>query len=105
MPETARSLGLDTFIPDERADPDKSAHAAARYLRTLHGKFGDWPLALAAYNAGEGRVARLLAARHATTYAAIASGLPAETRMYVPKVCALVAVRAGVSPENILPPG
>jgi len=104
MPDTARSLGLGTFLPDERTDPDKSAHAAARYLRTLHGKFGEWPLAFAAYNAGEGRVARLLAARRAKTFSAIAGALPAETRMYVPKVCALIATRAGVPPERIAPP-
>ena len=104
MPDTAHALGLGTFLPDERADPEKSAHAAARYLRTLHGKFGGWPLAFAAYNAGEGRVARLLASRHANDFAGIAPALPAETRMYVPKVCALVAVRAGVAPEKIPPP-
>ena len=104
MPDTAQGLGLSTFLPDERTDPEKSAHAAARYLRTLHGKFGDWPLALAAYNAGEGRVGRELAARHAHDFAGISNTLPAETRMYVPKVCALVAVRAGVAPEKIPPP-
>lgn len=104
MPDTARALGLGTFMPDERSDPEKSAHAAARYLRALHGKFGAWPLALAAYNAGEGRVARLLAAKQAKSFSAIADALPAETRMYVPKVCALVAVRAGVPPEKIAPP-
>lgn len=101
MPETARGLGLSTFLPDERSEPEKSARAAARYLRTLHAKFGEWPLALAAYNAGEGRVSRLLAARQARTFSAIAGSLPAETRMYVPKVCALVALRAGVPPEKI----
>lgn len=95
MPETAKSLGLDTFMPDERTDPEKSARAAAKYLKTLHGRFGDWPLALAAYNAGEGRVSRTLAAKKAKDYAAIANALPAETRMYVPKVAALVAVRTG----------
>ena len=104
MPETARSLGLGTLLPDDRTDPEKSAHAAARYLRTLHGKFGNWPLALAAYNAGEGRVRRALTARGAKDFAGVESSLPAETRMYVPKVCALVAVRAGVPPEKIAAP-
>jgi membrane-bound lytic murein transglycosylase D len=101
MPDTAKGLGLDTWMPDERVDPAKSARAAARYLRELHGKFGQWPLALAAYNAGEGRVARALAARKARDYAGIADSLPAETRMYVPKVCALVATRAGVDVASL----
>lgn len=104
MPDTAHSLGLGTFIPDDRNDPDKSARAAARYLRMLHGKFGDWPLALAAYNAGEGRVRRTLTARGAKDFAGIASSLPAETRMYVPKVCALVMARTGVPPERLAAP-
>jgi membrane-bound lytic murein transglycosylase D len=95
MPDTARLLGLSTFLPDERTDPEKSARAAARYLHVLYVKFGTWPLALAAYNAGEGRVSRLLASRGATDFAGVSSALPAETRMYVPKVCALVAVRTG----------
>jgi membrane-bound lytic murein transglycosylase D len=104
MPETARSLGLKTFLPDERTDAIKSAHAAARYLRALHGKFGTWPLAFAAYNAGEGRVRRLLKQRDGTTFASIASALPSETRMYVPKVCATIAVRTGVPPEKLPSP-
>jgi membrane-bound lytic murein transglycosylase D len=97
MPETAHLLGLSIFFPDERSDPGKSAHAAARYLHMLFAKFGSWPLALAAYNAGEGRVSRLLASRGTADYAGVASALPAETRMYVPKVCALVAVRTGTT--------
>ena len=101
MPETAKSMGLSTMMPDERTDPEKSARAAARYLRTLHGRFGNWALVLAAYNAGEGRVGRTLAARKAKSFTAIADALPAETRMYVPKVCALIALRAGVPPEKI----
>lgn len=92
---TAKSLGLSTFMPDERTDPDKSARAAARELVALRERFGSWPLAIAAYNVGEFRVSRALASRHADSYAAIASSLPAGTRMYVPKVCALVAVRTG----------
>jgi membrane-bound lytic murein transglycosylase D len=101
MPETAKSMGLSIFLPDERTHPEKSARAAARYLRTLHGRFGNWALVLAAYNAGEGRVSRTLAKRGAKTFTAIADALPAETRMYVPKVCALIATRAGVPPERI----
>jgi membrane-bound lytic murein transglycosylase D len=104
MPDTAKGLGLSTFLPDDRSDPEKSAHAAARYLKMLHGKFGSWPLAFAAYNAGEGRVGRELTARRAHDFAGIAAHLPAETRMYVPKVCALVAVRTGIAPEKIPAP-
>ena len=104
MPETAKAMGLSTLLPDERTDPEKSARAAARYLRQLHGRFGNWALALAAYNAGEGRVGRTLAKHNATSFTAIAESLPAETRMYVPKVCALIATRAGVAPEKIAAP-
>ena len=104
MPDSAKAMGLSTYLPDERTHPEKSARAAARYLRALHGRFGNWALALAAYNAGEGRVSRTLTARRATTFTEIASALPAETRMYVPKVCALIATRAGVSPHQIAPP-
>ena len=104
MPETARSLGLSTFLPDERTDPGKSAHAAARDLRALRTRFGSWPLALAAYNAGEGRVQRALTERHAHDFAGIAGALPGGTRMYVPEVCALVAVRTGVPPERLAAP-
>ena len=51
-----------------------------------------------------GRVRRLLAARKGRTFADIAAALPSETRMYVPKVCATIAVRAGVAPEKISAP-
>jgi membrane-bound lytic murein transglycosylase D len=104
MPETAKSLGLQTFLPDERTNPEKSSRAAARYLRHLHGRFGDWPLALAAYNSGEGRVSRTLAKQNARTFAEIADNLPAETRMYVPKVLATIEVRAGLAPERLPAP-
>jgi membrane-bound lytic murein transglycosylase D len=104
MPTTAQSLGLNTASPDDRDDPVKSAHAAARYLRQLHGRFGTWTLALAAYNAGEGRVNRALTAQGAKDFSGIASVLPSETRMYVPKVCALVALRTGVAPDDLPPP-
>jgi membrane-bound lytic murein transglycosylase D len=101
MPETARSLGLSLFPFDQRTNPERSARAAAAYLKSLYTRFGDWPLALAAYNAGQGRVSRTLKARGARDFAGIAEHLPAETRLYVPKVLATVNVRAGVTPEEL----
>lgn len=97
MPATAKELGLSTSLPDERTNPEKSAQASATYLKKLHARFGDWPLAIAAYNAGGGRISRALQAKKAKTFAEIASTLPVETQMYVPKVLATLQVRAGTS--------
>lgn len=104
MPVTARAMGLSLLPLDERTHPEKSARAAAGLLRKLHGLFGSWPLALAAYNAGEGTVRRALKTNGATTFAEIADRLPSETRLYVPKVLALVALRTGVEPEELAAP-
>jgi membrane-bound lytic murein transglycosylase D len=92
---TAQGLGLSTFLPDQRTDPVKSAHAAAHLLRRLKQQYGSWPLALAAYNAGTVRVSQALGGDRSRSYADIAASLPAGTRIYVPEVCALVAVRSG----------
>ena len=73
-----------------------SARAAAKYLRFLHNHFKDWRLALAAYNAGEGTVDRLLKGRKVRTFDAIATRLPAETQMYVPRVEATLLRREGI---------
>jgi membrane-bound lytic murein transglycosylase D len=98
MPETARSLGLSASWPrDERLEPEKSAHAAAKRLCSLHRHFGDWQLALAAYNAGQGRVDNLLKKSKTRTFDAIAYRLPAETQMYVPKVEATLHRREGMT--------
>jgi membrane-bound lytic murein transglycosylase D len=104
MPATARELGLSSKEPDDRTDPQKNARAAAKYFRQLYVRFNDWPLAIAAYNAGPGRVRRTLDQKDAKTYAEIAGLLPAETRMYVPKVLATLAVRASLSPGELAPP-
>ncbi|HEY5552837.1 MAG TPA: lytic transglycosylase domain-containing protein [Opitutaceae bacterium] len=104
MPATAKHYGLSTFPFDERTDPEKSARAAAQYLKVLHGRFNDWPLAIAAYNAGEGRVGRLLERHTARDFDTIAPRLPAETRLYVPKVLATVAAREGVNPRLLPAP-
>lgn len=95
MPMTARSQGLEVGDRDERMHPEKSARGAAAYLRHLKDRFGDWRLALAAYNAGEGRLQRLLDQTKGKNFDDIASRLPAETQMYVPKVEALVKRREG----------
>lgn len=105
MPGTARALGLSLLPFDQRTEPARSARAAASYLRKLHARFGDWPLALAAYNAGEGRVARTLEAEGAKDFAGIVGRLPSETRLYVPKVLATVRVREGVDPGTLAAPG
>ena len=104
MPATAKHYGLSTFPFDERTNPEKSARAAAQYLKALHGRFKDWPLAIAAYNAGEGRVSRLLERHGARDFDTIAPRLPAETRLYVPKVLATVAAREGVNPRALPAP-
>lgn len=101
MPVTAKAQGLSLLPFDERANPEKSARAAATLLRRLHGLFDSWPLALAAYNTGEGRVRRTLKAADAKTFAEIADALPTETRLYVPRVLATLAVREGTDPAKL----
>ncbi|MCX7010374.1 MAG: lytic transglycosylase domain-containing protein [Kiritimatiellaeota bacterium] len=104
MPATAKRYGLSLTPLDERAVPLKSAHAAAKCLRELYGRFGSWPLALAAYNAGDGRVGRLLEKKNAKTFDQIADALSVETQMYVPKVCATIKLREGVEAPELPPP-
>ena len=101
MPDTARAQGLSLFPFDNRTDPAKSAHAAAKLLHALHDRFNSWPLALAAYNAGEGRVGRALKGSDAKTFAGITDALSTETRLYVPKVLATLKVRTGVTPISL----
>jgi membrane-bound lytic murein transglycosylase D len=104
MPATAKRFGLRTRLPDERTHPEKSARAAARYLKFLYSRFNDWPLSLAAYNAGEGRVQGLLDRHKAASFDEIAQHLPTETRLYVPKVQAVVSLREGIEDLKLPPP-
>jgi len=104
MAPTARQYGLSVDNPDERRDPEKSARAAARCLKDLHRQFGSWPLALAAYNSGTGRVSKALKQTNGRTFEDIADGLPMETQMYVPKVLALVSLRENKDPATLRPP-
>jgi membrane-bound lytic murein transglycosylase D len=104
MPATARREHLSLWPFDQRYQPEKSARAAAHYLRSLHEHYGDWPLALAAYNVGECRVDKLLKDHNANSFDAIARWLPAETRMYVPKVEATIFLREGVALADLKTP-
>ena len=104
MPETAKRFGLSLWPLDQRFQPQASATASAQYLRQLHNRFGDWRLALAAYNAGEGNVQKLLNRYKTRSYDDIAVHLPAETQMYVPRVEAVIKQREGLNLEDLSPP-
>jgi len=89
MPETARRYGLRVDAErDDRLDLELSTRAAARYLRDLYQRFGDWPLALAAYNAGALEVERAVRRSGAPDFWRLSAQglLPQETRAYVPAV-------------------
>ncbi|MFQ5991517.1 MAG: transglycosylase SLT domain-containing protein [Nitrospiraceae bacterium] len=95
MKGTGKHYGLRVnWYVDERRDPMKSTVAAARYLRDMYDLFGSWPLALAAYNAGERKVQRALRKARAESYWEIAQTryLRRETREYVPKFMAAAII-------------
>jgi len=104
MPATAQRFGLRRWPRDQRYQPGPSARAAAQYLRLLYRQFGDWRLAVAAYNAGEGRVQRLLDRHKTRSFDRIAPFLPAETQMFVPKVEATLLRREGVALASLEAP-
>ncbi len=92
---TARRYGLrKTSYVDERSDPEKATRAAARYLRDLYEMFGDWSLAMAAYDAGEGKILKGLQRLGAADYWQLATGtfLRRETKEYVPFVFAAALI-------------
>ncbi|MGH9496188.1 MAG: LysM peptidoglycan-binding domain-containing protein [Candidatus Sulfotelmatobacter sp.] len=92
MAGRGRGYGLShSMYVDDRQDPEKSTRAAARHLKDLYNQFGDWYLAMAAYNSGPGRVQ---AAVKRTGYADFwelyrRNALPKETRNYVPIILAV----------------
>ncbi len=96
-----KEYGLrQTWWIDERSDPEKSTRAAARHLKDLYQQFGDWYLAMAAYNSGPFRVERALAKTGADNFWTLAEkkALPKETINYVPNILALTII--GKNPEK-----
>lgn len=95
MPTTAKSYGLriDSWI-DERRNPEKATKAAISYLSALYKQFGDWQLAVAAYNAGEGKISRGLEKYKVKNFWELAEKnyLPLETKRYVPKLIAAIII-------------
>ncbi|SHJ74357.1 LysM peptidoglycan-binding domain-containing protein [Halodesulfovibrio aestuarii] len=102
MPYTGRKYGLkQNWWIDERRDPYKSASAAADYLLKLYNDFGDWYLAIAAYNAGEGKIGRAMEKTGAESFFELTqknhklshkARLRKETKHYVPKFLAIVKI-------------
>ena len=103
MPQTARQYGLRVGSDrDDRVDIEQATHAAARYVRDLYHCFGNWPLALAAYNAGQDAVQKALDRSGATTFWQLSEsrGLPKETRNYVPAVLAAMRMLRSGEPAT-----
>jgi membrane-bound lytic murein transglycosylase D len=90
---TRYGLRRDWWI-DERSDPELSTRAAAAYLKDLHAMFGDWYLAMAGYNAGEGKIQRALDRTGYKDFWSIArtSHIRLETKNYVPAILAAVVI-------------
>lgn len=107
MPYTARDgfgLRVDQYI-DERYDAELATDAACRYLKQLYTTFGDWHLALAAYNTGPGNLKRAIRKCGASDFWGIYACLPKETRAYVPQFIAMTYMMNfhwdhSIQPEN-----
>jgi membrane-bound lytic murein transglycosylase D len=107
IPGTGKHFGLrQTMFQDERRDVIESTRAALDYLSKLHAMFGDWHLALAAYNWGEGSVSRAIARNQraglATDYQSLR--MPNETQQYVPKLQAIKNIIAAPEMFGIILP-
>lgn len=105
MPDTARLYGLvvDRWI-DERLDPESSTLAAGRMMADLFQRFGNWELALAAYNMGEAGLLRSIRKYNTNDFWTLSryeAGIPRETALYVPRVIALTVAMSNPSAFGI----
>lgn len=95
IPSTGKQYGLkQDFFVDERSNIEKATVAAAQYLKNLYAMFGDWNLALAGYNAGEGNVQRAIKRSQTNDFWALAKtrSFRAETKNYVPLIHAAIVI-------------
>lgn len=108
MKPTARYVGLDiNRAVDERRDPIKSTYAAVEYIQMLYDQFGDWTIALAAYNCGPGNMSKAIRrANGSKDFWVVQKYLPSETRNYIPKFIAMNYLMNyyyahGIRPEEV----
>lgn len=95
------NLNITSYV-DERCDPYRSTEAACQYLKMLYGMFGDWHLALAAYNAGPGTINKAIRRSGGkTNYWELRPYLPAETNGYVPAFIAVNYVMSHAAEHNL----
>ena len=105
MPATGKSFDLkQNVFRDDRRDVQASTRAALDYLERLHKMFGDWHLALAAYNWGEGNVGKAIARnqRAGLPTGYVDLNMPMETRMYVPKFQAMKNIVGNPPAYNVV---
>lgn len=104
IPSTARNHGLviNDYM-DERKNPEKATRAALDFLAELYATFGDWTLAIAAYNCGPGGVRKAMRRSGKKDYWDIRHHLPKETQKYVPRIIAAIYLMKYYDQHNLVP--